>query len=133
MKTCQLVLPSVLPLQKHPANPDLQASKAAVWQQGFLSRCSCYILSCGSCERIHTNCAMGLLCSSGEGASGSQSCPLAAPGGRRMVGSTGTVVNPGTLRVLGGAEMLTETCKQLLGNTALERLRSLRGELLESW
>lgn len=32
------------PLQKHAANPDLQVSKAAMWQQWILSYCCCYIL-----------------------------------------------------------------------------------------
>lgn len=45
-----------------------------------------------------------LICGGGQWKPGS--CTLAALGGQRMVGSMGTVVNPGVLRVLGGAELL---------------------------
>lgn len=71
---------------------------------------SCYVVAVAVSsvkESTLTVCNGPALLICGEGQRKPESCTLAALGGQKMVGSVGTVVNPGIPRVLGGAELLT--------------------------
>lgn len=103
-KYASFCFPALLLLRKYPANPDLQMSKAAVWQRWTLTYCSCNIWSCESCEGFHTCCAMGLLCWSMETVSESQNLAPGCTGWPEDL--TGDAVNSGIPWVLGDAELV---------------------------